>query len=79
MGLYIRSDEVNELADELARLKGLKKSEVVKQALTEAIERAKETPTLMDEIGALQERVKAKGFRRMPDEKQFMDDMWGEI
>lgn len=79
MGLYIRSDEVNELADELARLKGQKKSDAVRQALSEAIERAKETPTLMDEIGALQERVKAKGFRRMPDEKQFLDDMWGRL
>lgn len=79
MALYIRSDEVNDLADELVRLTGLNKTAAVKRALADAIENVKQTPTFMEEIAALQARVKEKGFHRVPDEKQFLDKMWGGI
>ena len=32
----------------------------------------------LDAIRQLQERVKADGFRSMPDEKAFMDELSGE-
>lgn len=79
LALYIRSDEVNDLADELVRLTGQKKTAAVKQALLDAIEQVKQTPTFTEKLAALQARVKEKGYCRMPDEKQFLDGMWGGI
>ena len=79
MPLYIRNDEVDHLATKLSLLTGQNKTDAVKGALMKAIEGVKSRPALPDQIAALQARVKADGFRAMPDQKAFDDEQSGGI
>ena len=79
MPLYIRSEEVDTLAIKLSLMTGSSKTDAVKTALIDAIDRAKTKPTVLDQIAALQARVKDDGFRAMPDQKAFDDDLSGGI
>ena len=79
MPLYIRSEEVDTLAIKLSLLTGSTKTDAVKTALIDAIDRAKTKPAVLDQIAALQGRVKDDGFRAMPDQKAFDDDLSGGI
>ena len=79
MPLYIRSEEVDTLAIKLYLLTGSTKTDAVKTALIDAIDRAKTKPAVLDQIAALQAKVKEDGFRAMPDQKAFDDEMSGGI
>lgn len=79
MPLYIRSEEVDTLAIKLSLLTGSTKTDAVKSALIDAIDRAKSKPAVLDQIAELQARVKDDGFRSMPDQKAFDDDLSGGI
>ncbi len=79
MPLYIRSEEVDTLAIKLSLLTGSTKTDAVKTALIDAIDRAKTKPAVLDQIAALQAKVKEDGFRAMPDQKAFDDEMSGGI
>ena len=79
MPLYIRSEEVDTLAIKLSLLTGSTKTDAVKTALIDAIDRAKTKPAVLDQIAALQAKVKEDGFRAMPDQKAFDDDLSGGI
>ncbi len=79
MPLYIRSEDVDTLAIKLSLLTGSTKTDAVKTALIDAIDRAKTKPAVLDQIAALQAKVKDDGFRAMPDQKAFDDDLSGGI
>ena len=61
--LSIRDEGVNDLAETLAEMLGVNKTEAVRQAIQNEIERLRSIPTIEDQITALQERVKNYGFR----------------
>ena len=61
--LSIRDEGVNDLAETLADMLGVNKTEAVRQAIQNEIERLRSIPTIEDQIAALQERVKSYGFR----------------
>ena len=61
--LSIRDEGVNDLAETLADMLGVNKTEAVRQAIKNEIERIRSIPTIEDQIAALQERVKSYGFR----------------
>ena len=61
--LSIRDESVNDLAETLAEMLGVNKTEAVRQAIQNEIERIRSMPTIEDQIAALQERVKNYGFR----------------
>lgn len=61
--LSIRDESVNDLAETLAEMLGVTKTEAVRQAIQNEIERIRSMPTIEDQIAALQDRVKNYGFR----------------
>ena len=61
--LSIRDEGVNDLAETLAEMLGVNKTEAVRQAIQNEIERIRSMPTIEDQIAVLQERVKNYGFR----------------
>ena len=61
--LSIRDEGVNDLAETLAEMLGVNKTEEVRQAIQNEIERIRSMPTIEDQIAALQDRVKNYGFR----------------
>ncbi|MDE2000711.1 MAG: type II toxin-antitoxin system VapB family antitoxin [Burkholderiales bacterium] len=79
MPLYIKNEEVADLAARVARELHVDKTEAVRRALELQIEALGQRETLADKIARLQAQVKADGFKRMPDEKAFMDDLSGDI
>lgn len=61
--LSIRDEGVNDLAETLAEMMGVNKTEAVRQAIQNEIERLRSIPTIEDQIAALQEKVKGYGFK----------------
>ncbi|CAD7042895.1 histidinol dehydrogenase [Pseudorhizobium endolithicum] len=79
MSLYIRDAKVNELADELMRRLGTRtKTEAVRVALENELERAGKEATLEERIREIQDRVAARmGPHSVEfDQKAYMDEMW---
>jgi antitoxin VapB len=82
MPLYIKDDEVDALATELQALSGARsKTEAVRTALKDAIERKRDRKTTIRKaIAEAQRRVAAMGPRDPDfDMKEFMDDLSGGI
>ena len=61
--LSIRDEGVNDLAETLAEMMGVTKTEAVRLAIQNEIERQRSIPTIEDQIAALQEKVKGYGFK----------------
>ena len=61
--LSIRDEGVNDLAETLAEMLDVNKTEAVRQAIQNEIERIRSIPTIEDQIAALQEKVKGYGFK----------------
>ena len=82
MPLYIKDPEVDDLASELQRVTGAAtKTEAVRAALKDAIERKRDKKTAMREaIAEAQRQVAAMGPRDPNfDMKKFMDELSGGI
>lgn len=80
MPLYVKDAEVSALADRLARLRQMTKTEALRQALLHELERAEAAPDLVDRglsfVKALHARTdRAKG---QPADKDFIDSLYGE-
>jgi len=81
MALHIRDDEVDLLARQVQNATNApSKTEAVRIALQNELERVRKTVPLEERIKRIQEAVRAMG----PDDpnldmKKFMDEMWGEI
>ena len=61
--LPIRDEGLDDLAQILAEMLGVTKSEAVRLALQNEIERQRSIPTIDDQIAALRERVKSYGYK----------------
>ena len=81
MPLYIRDDEVNELAEKFRVLVGARsKTEAVRRALQEQIASLTAKETLTERIRRIQSRAAAQGLRPDgSDDKSLMDDLSGEL
>jgi antitoxin VapB len=81
MPLYIRDDEVDELARELQAATGASsKSEAVKQALRHELERAKQGKPLSERLKPAMDLIASIGPSDPNfDMKAYTDEMWGDI
>ncbi|MCZ0963096.1 type II toxin-antitoxin system VapB family antitoxin [Paracoccus benzoatiresistens] len=61
--LSAHDDSLNDLAEALAEIMGVTKTEAVRQAIQNEIERQRSAPTIDGQIAALQEKVKDYGFK----------------
>ena len=68
--LPIRDEGLDDLAQILAEMLGVTKSEAVRLALQNEIERQRSSPTIDDQIAALRERVKSYGVDFHPEVTQ---------
>ncbi|WP_127902267.1 type II toxin-antitoxin system VapB family antitoxin [Solirhodobacter olei] len=79
MALYIKNEDVAALAARVAQDLHVDKTEAVRRALLLQLEALSARESLPEKIARLQAQVKADGFRRLPDEKAFMDELSGGI
>lgn len=77
--LFINDESVNDMAVRLGELLGVNKTEAVRRALSGAIERQEGEADPITKLRQIQARVKRAGFRRMADEKEFLDDLNGGL
>lgn len=75
MPLNIRNEEVNILADRLARQRKVTKTEAVRQALTEAVERENDKPSFMERIKVIQDRIASYPKSGLEADKAFYDSL----
>lgn len=78
MPLNIRSEEVNGLADKLASLLGVSKTEAVRIALTNELELREERPSLQERLRPIQDVFAAYPKTGLHADKAFFDEMNGE-
>lgn len=78
MALYIKDPEVNKLAERLMRLRKATKTEVVRQALRNEIEREKAKPSLVEASVAFCRALRAKGNpeKGKPADKEWIDSLY---
>lgn len=75
MPLNIRSEEVNQLADKLASVARVSKTEAVRMALANEIERREKAIPLADRIRPIQERFAALPDTGLKADKAFYDSL----
>lgn len=75
MPLNIRSEEVNRLAEQLAALRKISKTEAVRGALAEAVRRENDNVPFMARIKIIQDRVAARGRSGLEADKAFYDSL----
>lgn len=75
MALNIRSEEVNELAEELAARRKLSKTEAVRQALAEAIKRDNDNLTFKERIKIIQDKIASYPPTGLEADKAFYDSL----
>lgn len=78
MPLNIRSEDVNRLAEELARIKRTTKTEAVRIALEGELRRAAEAVPLRERLRPLQKRVMARPATGLAADKAFYDELSGD-
>ena len=80
MPLYIRDEEVNDLAGELAKAAGLNKTDAVRRALEHELDALSRKETLAQRIAPIQEQARRLGLRpRTESDKALMDELSGDI
>lgn len=78
--LYIKDAKTAELADRVARIRGVTKTQAVRDALESALRdiRPKESkPELMEWIERRRARIPLQPTGKVAD-KSFFDELWGE-
>lgn len=78
MPLNIRSEEVNRLAEQLAAIKHVTKTDAVKLALQSELRRTIEAIPLRERVRALQDRVLAHPPTGEEADKAFYDALNGD-
>jgi len=78
MALYVKDSEVDRLARRLAGLRNASKTEVIRQALMNELEREEAKPSLVEVGIAFCRALRAKGdvSRRAPADKVFIDSLY---
>ena len=78
MPLNIRNNDVNKLADTLARRIHVSKTKAVKTALENELRRLDEALPLRERLGPLQKRVNSRPSTGREADKAFYDDLQGQ-
>lgn len=78
MPLNIRSEEVNRLAGKLASLARVSKTEAVRIALANELERRESELSLLERLRPIRERIAAYPDTGLQADKAFFDDLNGE-
>jgi antitoxin VapB len=78
MPLNIRNEEVNRLAEQLAAIKHITKTDAVMFALKEELRRTVEAVPLMEQIRILQDRILAYPPTGKEADKAFFDSLSGD-
>ncbi|MGH8206829.1 MAG: type II toxin-antitoxin system VapB family antitoxin [Steroidobacteraceae bacterium] len=78
MALNIRSERVNQLAEELAARKHVSKTDAVKLALENELRRLNSALPLRERLRPIQERVLARPSTGMKADKAFFDRLSGD-
>ena len=79
MPLNIRSEVVNDLADQLARRRHVSKTEAVRSALQSELARLDTTLSLRERLKPLQDRVAARPATGLDADKAFYDSLYDEV
>ena len=81
MALYVKDAEVDRLAERLAALQRVSKTEAVRRALRHELEREQDVPSLVERglvftraLRAIADEAAAK-----PADKAFIDSLYGEL
>lgn len=77
MPLNIRNEDVNQLAEKLAKVKQTTKTEAVRLALEAELRRASEAVPLRERLRPLQKRVMSRPATGLEADKAFYDDLSG--
>ena len=78
MPLNIRSEEVNRLADKLASVTRVSKTEAVRIALINELDRQERRQPLAERLKPLLDRIDAVPDTGLGADKAFFDDLSGE-
>jgi antitoxin VapB len=78
MPLNIRSEEVNKLADKLARRTHLSKTDAVRLALENELRRVDEKQPLWERLKPLRDKIAAYPDSGLAADKPFFDELSGE-
>jgi antitoxin VapB len=78
MPLYVKDDEVDRMAERVARLQHVSKTEAVRRALHHELERTEAVPTLVDRGLAFMRtlRTRANPEAAKPTDKAFIDGLY---
>ena len=79
MPLNIRNEEINRLAQKLAARKHLSKTDAVKLALENELRRTDKALSLRERLRPLQDRVLARPPTGLEADKEFYDDLSGDV
>lgn len=80
VGLYIRDEAVNELADRLAAATGQTKTQAVREALEARLLTLRSPATIRARIAAIQERMREGGVAAGgTSDKELMDELSGGL
>ena len=80
MSLYVKDVEVSQMAERLAMLQRISKTEAVRRALRHELEREQQAPSLVERglDFARSLRAKAGPNAGQPADKAFVDSLYGE-
>jgi antitoxin VapB len=78
MPLNIRSEEVNAKAQRLAKLKGVSKTEAVRRALDESLEREETKLPLRERVKPIQDWILSHPPTGLEADKAFFDELSGD-
>jgi antitoxin VapB len=79
MAFTIPDDTVDQLADKLAALKQIDKTEAVRIALENELRRSDDVRRLRERIRPIQDRVASWGSTGLEADKAFCDELSGDI
>lgn len=78
MPLNIRNEDVNQLAEKLAKVKRTTKTEAVRLALEAELRRATHAVPLRERLRPLQQRIMARPSTGLEADKAFYDELSGD-
>jgi hypothetical protein len=81
VALQIKDETLLQNIAQLSRIRGVSKTDVLRTAIKNELEKETSKARVQDLLGPLLERVEALGpFKRMTpdDEKRLSDELWGQ-
>lgn len=79
MPLFIRDDDVTAMAEKLAKLTKVSKTDAVRAALRHELERTRSSVPLRERLAVIHEKAAKIGLPNPGfDMKAYTDEMWGD-